>query len=252
MNKIVSFRSQREIEAAAEKYLQSFDGEDVSNFDGGSDDLLGYDDDFLEFDGTASSFANEISTGRRFTVTIDNTQGGGETAIAESTDKPIILVPSFDPQGGVVVTDGSQNVSSVPGNASFNQLVTVTGIPEKLKALQEWIKLNPVRCLGLKIETTNILQMGKFLTIAPRSPFRKLESENIYIQDYKTENQYNDKVATIMRPFQMDGQTDIILNVSKNAITTVTFYFGAALNTAKALRKKANMANGVLGVQHRL
>ncbi len=252
MNKVVRFRSQREIEAAAETYLNSFNGEDHSDFDGGSDDLLGYDDDFLEFDGNASSFANEMATGRRFTITIDNTQGGGEQAILDSTDKAIILIPSYDPQGGVVVTDGVQNVSSVPGNAAFNQLVAVRGVPEKLKALQEWIKSNPVRCLGFKLEATNILQMGMHMTIAPRSPFRKLESENIYIHDYKTENQYNDKVASIQRPFQMDGQTDIILNVSKNAVTTITFYFGAALNTAKALRKKANIANGVLGVQHRL
>jgi hypothetical protein len=253
-NKIVPFHSQQDIEAAADQYLNSFNGgnDEFSDFSGGSEDLLGFDDDFLEFDGSASSFANEVATGRRFTITIDNTQGGGAQALLDSTDKPIILIPSFDPQGGVVVVDGTNNVSSVPGNASLNQQVIITGIPEKLAALQAWIKLNPVRCLGLKLESTNILQMGKFLTIAPRSPFRKLESENIYIQDYKTENQYNDKVATIMRPFQMDGQTDLLLNVSKNSITTVTFYFGAALNTAKALRKKANLANGVLGVQHRL
>lgn len=243
-NSVIPFRSQREIEAAAEKYLNSFDGNDLSNFDGGSDDLLGYDDDFLEFDGTATSFANEIATGRRFTITIDNTQGGGEAAHASSSDKSVILVPSFNPQGGTVLTDGS--------NTILTQDVFVTGVPETLVSLQKWIEKNPVRCLGLKIEATNILQMGKFLTIAPRSPFRKLESENIYIQDYKTENQYNDKIATIMRPFQLDNQTDLILNVSKNSVTTVTLYFGAALNTAKALRKKANMANGVMGVAHRL
>jgi hypothetical protein len=243
-NSVVPFRSQREIEAAAEHYLNSFDGGDMSNFDGGDQDLLGYDDDFLEFDGSATSFANEVATGRRFTVTIDNTQGGGEAAHAASTDKSVILVPSFNPQGGTVLTDGTVSISG--------QAVFVTGIPESLVSLQKWIQDNPVRCLGLKIESTNILQMGKFLTIAPKSPFRKLESENIYIQDYKTENQYNDKIATIMRPFQLDNQTDLILNVSKNAVTTVTLYFGAALNTAKALRKKANLANGVMGVQHRL
>ena len=240
-NKLVAFHSQRQIQAAADQYLSSFDG-------GG--DLLGYDDDFLEFDGAANSFANEIMTGRRFTVQIDNTQAGDAPAIAASSDKNIILIPSFNPQGGTVVVDGAQNIQ---GTHAAPQELRITGVPETLVSLQKWIERNPVRCLGFKLESTNTLQMGKFLTIAPRSPFRKLESENIYIQDYKTENQYNDKVATINRPFFMDNQTDIIFQVSKNSITTITFYFGAALNTAKALRKKAASANVALApIEHRL
>lgn len=239
MSKLAVYNNQRAIQAAADNYLSSFDGE------GAPDDYLGYDDDFLEFDGEANSFANEVRTGRRFTIQIDNTQGGSSEAIGASTDKALILVPSFNPSGGSTVTDGSNTVSG--------QAVVVSGVPETLASLQKWIERNPVRCLGLKIEATNVLQMGKFLTISPKSPFRKLESENIYIADYKTENQYNDKVATIMRPFFMDNQTDIILNVSKNSVTTVTFYFGAALNTAKALRKKAAAANMALGpIAHRL
>lgn len=243
MNKIVPFSSQKQIEAAAENYLNSFSG--GSNLEFTGDDYLGYNDDLLEFDGEANSFANEVRTGRRFTIQIDNMQAGDAAAIAASTDKNVILVPSFNPSGGFVLADGNNNVPGSMGEAS--QTVVVRGIPETLVSLQKWIDKNPIRCLGLKIETTNILQMGKFLTIAPKSPFRKLESENIYIMDYKDERQYNDKVATIMRPFFMDNQTDIILQIAKASVTTVTFYFGAALNTAKALRKKSASANLSLG-----
>lgn len=246
---IVPFGNQRQIQAAAEKYLSSFNGDQSSEFSG--DEYLGYDDDFLEFDGEANSFANEVRTGRRFTITLDNMQAGDAPAIAASTNKNVILVPSFNPSGGFVIVDGGNNVPGANGEAGQN--VVVSGIPESLVSLQKWIEKNPVRCLGLKIESTNVLQMGKYLTIAPKSPFRKLESENIYIQDYKDERQYQDKVATIMRPFFMDNQTDIILQLAKASITTVTFYFGAALNTAKALRKKAAAANAtLLPMGHRL
>lgn len=239
--------TQRDIAEAAEQYLSRFDGDPVDF----TDEYLGFNDDFLEFEGGATSFANEVLTGRRFTVQLDNTQGGTSEAIAASTDKKVILIPSFDPKGGHVLQDGNNTVGAAHGGA--NQVVAVSGIPNTLVSLQKWIALNPVRCLGLKLETTNTLQMGKFLTVASRSPFRNLPDENIYIQDYKTENQYNEKVATIMRPFQMDNQTDVILELSKNSIVTVTFYFGAALNTAKALRSKSNVANNVLAVkQHRL
>lgn len=249
MSKLIKFRNQQEAQMAAEKYLSSFGGDRETEFVSMDDDYLGYDDDFLEFDGQANSFANEVATGRRFTVTINNMQAGDAAAIAASTDKVVTIIPSFDPIAGSVLTDGSNNT---PGKNGLNQAVVVSGVPEKLSALQAWIRLNPVRCLGIKLETTNILQMGKFFTIAPKSPFRKLESENIFIADYKDERQYNDKVATISRPFQMDSQTDIQLEIAGASITTITFYFGAALNTAKALHRKAKAANVAVAVGHRL
>lgn len=236
-NKLVPFGGMRAIEQQADNFLSNFGGPNLEfvgqEYRGGDDPYDGYGDamvDFGEGTSTANSFQNEVESGRRFTVTLDNT--------ANAAPKTMILNPSFDPSSPNIATDGSS--LSIEGTA-----VIVTGQFKKLKALQEFIKYNPTRCIGFKMEATSSTQIAQSMKLFGRSPFRDLESEQVVFSDYRSSATFQDKIVEVNYKHQWDHQTEIQFVVAANTSVTVTFYFGGILNAAKGLRKKAAAAQTV-------
>jgi hypothetical protein len=219
-------RSMRSIESEADAYLSSYEGM------GGQEDLslIGYDgfgDDLLDFDGIGTTFKNEIETNRRFTITIDNS--------ANAVDRTVILFESYDPSSANVITDGAFN--SVEGTAMSAS--TPFG---KIKALRAFVFNNPTRCLGFKVESDQISQISKSLTITPKIPFQNLTDKTVFFSDYTNEHVYQDKKVSIPYKFQVDNQHEVKIVIAASAKTTLTFFFGAVLNTGKALKVKADAA----------
>lgn len=212
--------------------------DELSHFDGyeseAADDLVGfagydgYGDDILDFDGQQTSFRDEIQTGRRFTIKVDNSAAG-------AVEQTIIIFPSYAPSSANVIKDGA--FLSI-GGASLN----ATGQPGSINALLNFVFNNPTRCLGFKVQSSHSDQMSKSLLIKPKSPFRSLTDEPIFLEDYRNEHVFQDKMVTVNRRFQVDNQTELQAVIAAGAVTTFTFFFGATLNTAKGLQKKADRA----------
>ena len=100
----------------------------------------------------------------------------------------------------------------------------------------------PMRCLGLKIEATVNTQIGMSMTIQGKSPFRTLESVQVFFANYRNSMTNQDKIVEVPYKHQWDNQTEIRIGIAANCTSTFTWYFGAILNTAKSLRKKADAA----------
>ena len=228
--KIIPARNMADVQRHAEAVLSNFGG---PNHEYGGPELE-YDgefDDFVDFEGPARSFANEIETGRRFTISITNKSAGA----------PRRSVTLFGSHASTALTDGANNFA---GEAGI--VVTISGAPKPLANLQGFIKNNPLRCLGFKFDSDNIAQNSEVAIIRPNSPFRNLEDETIAFDDFTKPTDFRDKMILVPRAFQLDNQTDFIFGVAANTTVNVTFYFGAALNTAKALARKAKEASAAM------
>lgn len=232
-------RSMQEIQRHADATLSNYGGPDLE-YSGPDLEYDGAYDDFVDFEGPALSFANEVETGRRVTISISNKNVVEGVGVRQ-------LVTLFASHASVAAVEGN--------NANYNGTgvaITVNGKPKPLNNIQAFIKNNPLRCLGFKFDSDNIAQNSEVAIIRPQSPFRNLEDETIAFDDFTKPSDFRDKMILVNRPFQLDDQTDFLFGVAPGTAVNITFYFGAALNKAKALHKKAKAAGGVMSPQNRL
>jgi hypothetical protein len=232
----------KKIGNAADEALSNFSGStamepETGYFDGYDEDFDGYDgygDDLVDFDGVGLSFAQQVSNGRRFTVNVVN---------ALASDEEFIMFPSYVPSSVNLMTDGA--FLSIAGNA-----LNANGKPKTIKNLQNFLFYNPGICLGLKITSTQAVQLEKEMTITPKHPYGDLENRTIFFADWQNENTFRDKVVTINEQFHVDNQHEIKTTIVANSTLTMTFYFGAILNTAKSLAKKNLKASNTIAVRN--
>lgn len=209
--------------------INAIAGETFSNYEGdGGDQYTGFGDDFMDFGGNAVSFANEMATDRIFSITLTNATAAAQTVFLNND-----YSRANDSAG--VVRDGV--VLSANGAD-----LTASGSPKTIANLLGYLAKNPTNVLALKITSNNTAQLAQTLEIMRQSPFRNLENELIILSSYTAETSTNDKMVTVRRPFQLDNQTTLSFQIPANTISTITFYFGATLNTAKALNSKSGRA----------
>jgi hypothetical protein len=193
----------------------------------------GQGDSFLDFTGNASDFGSEASFDKIFRITIIN---------ANVADQDVILNPSYNPSNALrVVRDGV-----IPYAAGQTDL-SATGSPNTIAELLAFIKANPTGVNKLTIKSNNAAQLQQAIILSVKSPFSTPQSERINLESFISEFASNDKLATIKREFQLDDQTEALVKIpgavgGVATSTTFTFYFGATLNAAKALRSKKTIA----------
>ncbi len=192
----------------------------------------GYGDEFLDM-GKGADFSQEMATGKIFVITIAN----GSAAIQK-----VLLTPSLSPSDEYrVIRDGQ-----IPTAAGAGAIATLvgSGSPSTIKEWLAYIADNPSRVLGFQVSSDSALQLAKIITITRKSPYGTLENELIPLVAYRSENAFNDKLATVRRPFQVDNQTEVTVDIPANSTTSFVLYMGASLNVAKALNDKAMIAGG--------
>lgn len=197
-----------------------------TNYEGDEGNMYtGYQDDFIDFGGKDLDFASEIATDRVFTYTITNATAGTLTAL---------LCPSYSPN----TPAGTYPIVEGVMVANFS----ASGSPKTITNFLAFINVNPTSIIAMKIVSNVSAQLAAVMNIVRKSPFRDLETEQIVLGSYTSEINNNDKMVTVRRPFQMDNQTEISLPIPAGATTSITFYCGAVLNTARALNNKSNRA----------
>ncbi|MEM7036280.1 MAG: hypothetical protein AAF570_04810 [Bacteroidota bacterium] len=209
--------------------LSSYEGDEGQMYEVA---YTGFDDDLVDFGGNgveSLSFADEIKSGKHFSVEITN---------AHATDTLNMYLfggDLYDPGTNGVMTEGAFN--DIDAKAGL----TATGDPFSVDRLLKWCNKNPSRIAGIKIQSTVASQLEKTIVIEKWSPFRQLPTHYIRISNYKDENDFQDKIATIRDPFQVDDQTLVKIPIPIGT-TTITLYFGGSINLAKALDKKSQRA----------
>jgi hypothetical protein len=200
----------------------------------------GYNDDLVDFDGQATDFANEVAGQRTFTLTFTN--------LIQTGVKYAGLSPAY------IHTYAAGNINGAPIATGVmvtdtGKTLTAQGTPKAIEELTAFLADNPARLVSMKIVSNNADQLAQMCIIKQRSPFRNLEDSYLNLADYTVETSNNDKMLTLKGlQYQFDKQTEFLFPIVPSADgvtavkTTITLKFGAVLNTAAALNKKAYAA----------
>jgi len=201
------------------------------------------------FSGLAISFADEMEKGRVYIFTVTN------LGIAGS---PVTYAPAtFYLTGGYLALFGvdgqlteyaGTNTITVVGSGNVRlQTVSQNGTTGggTYSELVYFSLFNPMRVVGFKMATNDSSNFENVIQIQPLSPFKRLENRLIYLGTHRNEADFKDNLLTVREGFDFNNQTQISTTISAGAsgnLTYITFtlVFGAILNTAVALARKAH------------
>lgn len=196
-------------------------------------EYTGKGDSFLDFGGAAADFGSEGRFDKIFRVKILN---------SSANDQLVLLNPSYNPSNAArVIKDG--NIVYAAGAADLSS----SGSPNTIAELLAFIKANPSGVTKMQVKSNNANQLAQALILTQKTPFSTPNADRINLESFTTEFANNDKQVTVKREFFLDDQTEasIIIPAAVGGTpteSTFTFYFGATLNTALALRDKKRIA----------
>jgi hypothetical protein len=196
----------------------------------------------VQFDGAASSFADEGKTGLIYTMTITNTG-------ANAVDRSIALNPGYFTAATDVKDSNGTAVDAIVAEGviigttlALNALVG-SGKPKTITEFLGFLKYNPTRFTGLKMLVDNSAQFDNQIYMKQNSPFRNLQDKQIYPNTFKDSTQQDDKRAEIpLDDFQMDNNTTVTTVISAGRTVTYSWFVGAIKNAAFELATKAQVA----------
>lgn len=238
----------RNVEQIAYRELSSFDGgDDFVDYAGYSDAqaeynaYTGHNDPFVDFAGDRTSFNEAAPANERiYRMTIVNANLTDEEFYLNAglnIDKIDVIGSSVD---GLPVADGT--FTSIAGNN-----LTMTGNPYNFKYFHNLVQRNPIRVVGMKVASTVATQMQTSILLERHSPFKQLQSRTLFLSSYQNETVYQDKQVTIPERWQIDDQLSVKMTIKASSTLDIQLFCGAVLNPAKALFKKAFMANNNQG-----
>lgn len=212
------------------------------------DFYTGKNDPGICFEGAASSFADEGKTGLIYTMTLSNQE-------TSAVNRSVALCPGyFDAAANVkdsngvavaaIITEGT-----IIGTQGTADRLTGSGKPKSIVDFLGFIKYNPTRFTGVKIQVDNSIQFDEQIYIKQNSPFRNLQDFQIYPNSYKDSTQNDDKRVEIpLDSYQMDNNTTVTTVIQAGRSVTYTWFVGAIKNQAFELANKAEAARANMGL----
>jgi hypothetical protein len=215
------------IEREASK-LSHFEGRGNMSF------YTGEGDDLLSFEGDIRSFAQELDKNleKQFTVSVVNANASTRTAeifagyyLGNATLAPGQLV------------EGAFN--------DINAAAGLTGATQEAKSIQElnlFLNACPTRLLAMKIQSTVAGQLNNNLTYQRLNPFKTEETLTIRPKNFINQDTYQNDQVTFPVDVQLDQLAKLRYPFAGSSTNYVTLYFGASVNLAQYLEKKASKA----------
>ena len=192
-----------------------------ANYTGAGDNCLNI--------GASKTFLNEDKTGRRVSLTLDNTKGSEDVTIQLNE----ILAKLADHH---VIADGAVGETGM----------TISSTPCKSEVLAAYLKLFPTRLHSIKFAASAAAQLDEPIRSYAIDPFSKnpVEIERIpsNFQSQNTNNPLMVDVDDFDDNFQMSALSTLTYTVQAGVKVTLTLLFGASFDIAGALKKKAEDA----------
>jgi hypothetical protein len=143
-----------------------------------------------------------------------------------------------------IITEGT-----IIGTQGTADRLTGSGKPKSIVDFLGFIKYNPTRFTGVKIQVDNSIQFDEQIYIKQNSPFRNLQDFQIYPNSYKDSTQNDDKRVEIpLDSYQMDNNTTVTTVIQAGRSVTYTWFVGAIKNQAFELANKAEAARANMGL----
>lgn len=206
-------------------------------YTGENDDLVD-----MEIGGTAA-LVDEHNNRRVLVVTLKNTDT--QTRVAKISPGLV-----YDLNDTTIMRDGAFRHDGA--SLGDPQHLIGEGSPVPIRKMLAYMQKNPQYFQGFRIKTSDPAQFDKILTLKRDDIFTgNPGTEEIHLSRYESEQQFNDRLLTVNRGFQLDGETEMFFPIPGGATTTITLYAAGALNTARAFAKKIGKAKVGIGVQGR-
>lgn len=185
----------------------------------------GAGDNLVDF-GAARSFMNEDDSAKRVNIVLKN---NGQTDVDIQFNDILENVASAHLLAeGAIVTD-----------------VTAKGSPRSCDVLAKYIKTHPIRIRAIKLNAKYTTQLDYPLRYRTENPFTKnaVEVERIP-SNYQSQDTNNPNMVEVkdVNDWQLSDMSTILYTIGAGQEVTVTILFGAALDIAGALGKKAEDA----------
>lgn len=213
--------------------------DEFSNFEDFEDYYTGEGDELLDFS-SGVSFASHSSTDRTFSINMTSTftetkkvRLFGHTKYGEEMfNEPFTIVD------GVIHSDDGVDVS---------RKITVAGTPNTVTSLLVWLTMNPTVLKSFQIQNkTSVAQTSVIIEMMQFSPFRSMPSQPFNLSAYKNEYQQQDHITTVQDFNQVISWQNSWVFDLHTGTTTLTLYFGGAMNTTKALDRKNQRAHNII------
>ena len=113
------------------------------------------------------------------------------------------------------------------------------GSPGTIAAFKAWMHQNPTLVRAFRIKSNSALQADKRLYVQSQNPFHlTLQTNDILIGSHSDEHVEQQNVITVNKPFILDNQTRVSLQIAPNSEMSITFFIGVSQNTSKLFTKK--------------
>lgn len=194
----------------------------------------GQDDRTIDF-GQGSSFADE-RTGE-ITITIDGS--------AAAADKTIALHPGMLATAAQIKDENGTAVDAIlVDGVVIVGAISASATPKSIASVQGYTHSNPTRIVGIKVSVDDIEQLDSAIYYREESPFRNVGDDRRIPSSYKSENQQNEKIATIKdlgsSNWIMGANSVLIYKVLAGRKVTLTFYMGASASAFNHLKRASN------------
>jgi len=231
--------TQNELRRLAEQNISGFNGSGVSFYDGS-------DDPSLMFPDGINNFAEEDQSGLFYSFTLANV---GSAAEARS----LAIIPGYFTSASEIKDNAGSAVAAILKEGDVitttDKVVTCKGKPKSYDEFLAFIKNNPARLLGMKMQVDDDSQLSEDITVRKISPFRSLQDRTISPSIFKNSSQNNSKLVEIpLQDEQLDNQTVMLYTLGAGRTVTFTFFIGAIRNVAGELDAKAKIARKNIGL----
>ena len=233
------------LDAKAEEFsnfedVEFIEDDDFENFEdfmnGGNDDYIGANDEFLDYGGVGATFAAHNQGFRTASIQITATASNTVSKLQLFGD---LLAGAANPNYPMIKEGTIAEVSGTP-------TITGQGSPKSMNQLLAWLQYQPTILQGMQIATAETTILSSIIERYETSPFRDMATDPINLSVFRNEYQYQSTLLTIPKINQVIGNQNywyITIPTGKAFTMTINLYFGVSLNTSTALQNKMLRAN---------
>lgn len=181
----------------------------------------GAGDNMIDF-GSASSFVDEDSSAKRFSLKITN-----KSAVDVLLQLNEIIAGI---EGSNVVKEGT-----------VVENVTAKGSPRSIEILKNYIASNPIRLRSIKLNVDNVEQLDQPLRYIVETPFKTGVEEERIPSNYQNQDTNNPLMTEVtdIKEWVLSKFSTVAFKVGAGRTVNLSILFGASIDLKKALDKKA-------------
>ncbi len=184
----------------------------------------GAGDNLIDF-GSASSFVDEDSSAKRFSLKITNKSEADELVQLNE------IIAAID--GASVIKEGEIKAN-----------LTAKGSPRSIELLKNYIGENPTRLRSIKLNVDNVEQLDQPLRYITETPFKTGVEEERIPSNYQSQDTNNPLMTEVsdVKDWVLSRFSTVAFKVGAGRTVNLSILFGAGIDLKKALDNKADEA----------